>query len=63
MDREMLEMAERVRRICLDVAGRAYEEAGVRGLCPEGRWDVAMDAVRALDLRVELGRVIGKNDP
>lgn len=28
----------------------AYEDAGVRGLCAEGRWEVAIDAMRRLDL-------------
>jgi hypothetical protein len=42
---------ERVRRACLDTAQRAYEDAGLRGLCAEGRWEAAIDAMRALDLR------------
>jgi hypothetical protein len=28
----------------------AYEEAGIRGLCLEGRWEAAVAAVRQLDL-------------
>lgn len=29
---------------------RAYEEAGIQGLCAEGRWEAAVSAVRALAL-------------
>ena len=28
----------------------AYEQAGVSGLCVEGRWELAVDAMRSLDL-------------
>ena len=42
--------AEAVRTACIEAALRAYEEAGLSGLCAEGRWDLAVDAMRALDL-------------
>lgn len=44
-------LAERVRAACLAAALDAYEEAGIRGLCAEGRWEVALEAVRQLDLQ------------
>lgn len=44
------EAAERVRAECLDAAISAYEDAGLRGLCAEGRWEAAIGAVRRLDL-------------
>lgn len=47
----MMELAEAVRRACLEAALRAHEDAGLRGLCGEGRWEAAVGAVRALDLR------------
>ncbi len=43
-------VAERVRAACLDAATRAYEDAGFSGLCAEGRWEAAVDAIRRLDL-------------
>ena len=43
--------AESVRAACLDAATRAYEDAGIRGLCAEGRWEAAIAAVRHLDIR------------
>ena len=44
------ELAEAVREACLRAALDAYEDAGLSGLCHEGRWECAVDAVRALDL-------------
>ena len=48
-DRER-RLAEAVRDACLEAATRAHEEAGMSGLCAEGRWEVALDAVRGVDL-------------
>lgn len=44
------EIAERVRKALLDAALRAYEDAGIRGLCEEGRFEAAIDAMRSADL-------------
>jgi len=44
------DMAEAVRSACVEAALRGYEEAGVAGLCHEGAWEMAVDAMRALDL-------------
>ena len=43
-------LAEAIRAACLDAALRAYEDAGISGLCHEGRWEVAVGAIRELDL-------------
>jgi hypothetical protein len=43
-------LAETVRAACLDAARLAYEDAGIRGLCADGRWEVAVAAIRQLDL-------------
>lgn len=42
--------AESVRAACLDAAIQAYEDAGIRGLCADGRWEAALAAIRQLDL-------------
>jgi len=42
--------AERVRTACIDEAIRAYEQAGISGLCHEGRFEVAISALRMLNL-------------
>ncbi len=48
--REAIRMAEAVREACVEAALRAWESGGVSGLCAEGRWELAVDAIRALDL-------------
>lgn len=44
------DIAENTRRACLAAALRAYDEALLRGMCSEGAWEYAMDAIRSLDL-------------
>ena len=43
-------LARVVREACVRAALDAYEQAGVSGLCVEGRWELAVDAMRSLDL-------------
>ena len=45
-----MQRAEAVRQACIAAALQAYEDAGVSGLCHEGRWEYAMDAMRGLPL-------------
>jgi hypothetical protein len=52
-------VVEAVRAACLDAALLAYEDAGMRGLCAEGRWEAALAAVRHLDLSGVLGPPAG----
>lgn len=49
-ERRLRDEAERVRRACLVAAVEAYEDAGVRGLCADGRWESARRAIAELDL-------------
>jgi formiminotetrahydrofolate cyclodeaminase len=44
------ELAEAVRKACLDAAASAYEDASLSGLCQEGAWEVAVGAIRSVDL-------------
>lgn len=46
-----IKVAEAVREACLRVALDAYEAAGISGLCADGRWEIAVQALRHLDLR------------
>jgi hypothetical protein len=48
MDLENL--AKRIRETCIQAARRAYEDAGILGLCEEGRWEAAVDALKTVDL-------------
>ncbi|MDQ4076430.1 MAG: acetyltransferase [Chloroflexota bacterium] len=43
-------LAEAVRTACLQAAIRGYEQAAMDGLCHEGAWECALDAIRAVDL-------------
>ena len=47
---EKLKLAETIRTACLQAALRAYEDAGISGLCEEGRWECAVQAIYGLDL-------------
>ena len=41
---------ERVREALIRAALDGYEQAGISGLCDEGRWEAAISAMRRLDL-------------
>ena len=43
-------VVETVRVACLNAAVAAYEDAGIRGLCADGRWEAALAAIRHVDL-------------
>jgi hypothetical protein len=43
-------LAERVWTACARAILDAYEDAGVSGLCAEGRWEYAIGRLRQLDL-------------
>lgn len=47
---EQNRIAEAVRQACVEAALTAYEDAGMDGLCHEGRWECAVDAMRALNV-------------
>ncbi len=54
-------VAEAVRQACVEAALDAYEDAQVRGLCREGAWEVAIDAVRMLDVAAVIAAAERKN--
>lgn len=45
-----LELASRVRTACVLAALDGYERAQIAGLCQEGAWEAAVDAMRIIDL-------------
>lgn len=47
---DAVRIAERVREACAQAFLDAYEEAGLVGLCADGRLEAAIGAVRTLDL-------------
>ena len=48
-------LIDAVRAECIKAALLAYDDAGIRGLCHEGHWKYALDALRHLDLRALVG--------
>jgi len=44
------DLVERIRGTCIKAVLQAYEDAGILGLCEEGRWEAAVDALRTVDL-------------
>jgi hypothetical protein len=50
METDPRKVAEQVRGALVGAALAAYEDAAIRGLCCEGAWEVAIDAMRDLDL-------------
>lgn len=55
--------AESIRRALIEAAQAAYEDAGIQGLCEEGRWEAAVSAMRALDLGATAPGVHASADP
>ena len=49
------DIAERIRSAVVEAAMRAYENAGIQGLCAEGRWEAAVSAMQSFDLTPILG--------
>lgn len=49
-----LQLAATVRNACVLAALDGYERAQIAGLCQEGAWEAALDAMRMLDLKAIL---------
>ena len=47
---ELEDLAKRIRDACLEAALQAYEDAGVQGLCAEGRWEAPVGALKTVEL-------------
>ena len=45
-----LALAEQVRTACLAATLAAYEKGGLLGWCQQGRFELAMDAITAINL-------------
>lgn len=50
MSTEQVKLAEAVRTACLTAALAAHQDAAMAGLCHEGAWECAVDAIRGLDV-------------
>ena len=49
-------LALAVRAACLEELEDAFHQGGLSGLCLEGRWELALDRLRNLDLEAVLAR-------
>ena len=47
---ELEDIAKGIRDTCIEAALQAYEDAGIHGLCAEGRWEAAVGALKTVDL-------------
>jgi hypothetical protein len=47
---ELEDLARLIRKACLDTIVQAYDDAGIQGLCAEGRWEAAISALRTVEL-------------
>lgn len=43
-------LAESIRRAVIAAGEAAFEDAGIQGLCAEGRWEAAVAAMRSADV-------------
>ena len=55
------QIAEAVRAACVKAAQQNYERASADGLCDEGAWEVAIDALRSLDVDAILREIGAKH--
>ncbi|MCC6877307.1 MAG: hypothetical protein IT378_23580 [Sandaracinaceae bacterium] len=46
--------AEAIRRACVELLLEAYEDGGLAGLCHEGRFELAVDRLRAAPIEALL---------
>ena len=51
-------VAEAVREALRTAAARAYEDGGLSGLCAEGRWELALDALGTANLLPAIQRAL-----
>jgi hypothetical protein len=50
-------LAEQIKQECAATALKAYEEASLRGLCHEGAWEYAIDAIKSMKVDEVLKKI------
>jgi hypothetical protein len=58
---ERRQLAEAIRDRCLNELLQAWEDAGISGLCGDGRWEVAVGRLRSLSAADLLAGVTGQS--
>lgn len=51
-------LATAIRDSCFSAAATAYEDASIDGLCHDGAWECALEAMRAIDFDSVIAKVI-----
>lgn len=54
MEKTELELAEKIRELCIKAAREGFMDASVSGLCNEGAMEAAISAIQLLNLEKEL---------
>ena len=57
---DLWQLATAVRNACYKAAAAAYKEAQMDGLCEEGAWECALDAMRSVDCKTVITRTVKK---
>lgn len=58
-----IQLAERVRQACVQTLLESYQMASISGLCHQGAFEVAVDALRSMDIREVVGLSEGQMRP
>ena len=58
-----LSVATATKQALIAAAIRAFEDAGISGLCAEGRWEAAVGAMRSYDVRTVVSRDAVRTPP
>lgn len=55
-------LATALRRACIEILLDAHEDAGMQGLCAEGRFEAAVERVRATPIEELLARARSRSE-
>lgn len=50
MTRDTKALTAAIRQAFVEAASQAWDDAGISGLCAEGRWEAALQALRSVDV-------------
>ncbi len=56
------QLAETIRAACIQAALAGYEDARMSGLCHEGAWECAIDAIRSLNINAILEQMASASE-
>ena len=60
IDEQLWLLATAVRDSCFSAAVTAYEDASTDGLCHDGAWECALEAMRSLDFESIITRAVSE---